>query len=304
MQRLEFRAMGCQMLAVVDSDDPAAADALAQAPAWFEEWEQCLSRFRPDSELMRLNADAGFWVPLSETLWAVLLAALEAARRTDGIVAPTMLDALLAAGYTRDFAAGAEPAAAAPPPAAAAWKTIELDPRLRAVRLPEGVHLDLGGIAKGWSADEAARRLAAVAPALVDAGGDIAVSGPMADGQPWPIGVDNPLDPDAPLALLLIGAGGVATSGRDYRRWQAGDGWRHHIIDPRSGRPAATPALTATAVAPSAREAEAAAKLLFILGDEGLARLDARPGYAGMLLRDNGSRMASAGWERLVAAGD
>ncbi|MEI7646048.1 MAG: FAD:protein FMN transferase [Chloroflexales bacterium] len=296
MERLEFRAMGCQMLAVIDGAGEATVAALQQVPVWFAGWEQCLSRFQIDSELSQLNADAGFWVPLSETLWAVLTVAIEAARQSGGIVTPTLLDAIRAAGYTQDFAAGPGASAPAQIPSATAWTTIDLDPRLRAVRLPEGIHLDLGGIAKGWAADEAAHRLAAYGPALIDAGGDIAVSGPMADGAPWPIGIENPLSPDAPLGLLMLVGGGVATSGRDYRRWQVGDVWCHHIIDPRNGQPAQTDSLTATVIAPSAREAEMAAKLLFILGDEGLAWIEDRPGYAGMVLREDGKQQASRRW--------
>jgi thiamine biosynthesis lipoprotein len=294
--------MGCQMLAVIDSDSVEAVAALQEVPAWFAEWEQCLSRFRIDSELSRLNADAGFWMPLSETLWEVLMAAIDAARQSGGIVIPTLLDAVKAAGYTQDFAAGpgaAEPALA---PVAAAWEAIEIDPRLRAVRLPEGLHLDLGGIAKGWAADAAARRLSAYGPALIDAGGDIAVSGPMADGAPWPVGVENPLSQGASLGLLLLAGGGVATSGRDYRRWKVGDAWRHHIIDPRTGQPAQTDSLTATAVAPTAREAEVAAKLLFILGDAGLAWIESQPGHAGLVLREDGEQRTSSRWPDHLAA--
>ena len=296
MERLEFRAMGCHMLAVIDGEGDEIIAALQQVPVWFAEWEACLSRFRIDSELSRLNADAGFWMPLSETLWEVLTAAIDAARQSGGIVTPTLLDALKAAGYTQDFSAGPGAAAPAQTPSATAWETINLDPRLRAVRLPEGVHLDLGGIAKGWAADEAARRLSAYGAALIDAGGDIAVSGPMANGAPWPVGIENPLNPETSLGLLMLDGGGVATSGRDYRRWKVGEVWHHHIIDPRSGQPAQTTALTTTAIAPSAREAEMAAKLLFILDDEGLAWIEGRPGYAGMVLREDGEQRVSSRW--------
>jgi thiamine biosynthesis lipoprotein len=158
------------------------------------------------------------------------------------------------------------------------------------------MRVDLGGIAKGWAADTAARRLSAHGPALIDAGGDIAVSGPMADGQPWPVAVDNPLDLATPLGLLLLASGGVATSGRDYRRWKVGESWRHHIIDPRSGRPAETDALTATVLAPSAQEAEVAAKLLFILGAAGIPWVESQAGHAGLMLREDGSRTTSRSW--------
>ncbi|MBX0328959.1 FAD:protein FMN transferase, partial [Oscillochloris sp. ZM17-4] len=129
MERLEFRAMGCQMLAVIDADGEEAAAALRQVPGWFEEWEQCLSRFRPSSELSRLNADAGYWLPLSDTLWSVLSAALAAARESGGVISPTLLDAVKAAGYTQDFAAGpGESALPAPVPSLIDWQMIELDP--------------------------------------------------------------------------------------------------------------------------------------------------------------------------------
>ncbi|NTV63772.1 MAG: FAD:protein FMN transferase [Oscillochloris sp.] len=302
MQRIEFRAMGCRMLAVIDGEGEQISAILQQVPAWFEEWEQVLSRFRLHSELSQLNADAGFWIPLSDTLWSVLTAAIDAARWSGGVVSPTLLDAVRATGYTRDFAAGPDTAVApVPDPQPSAWTQIELDPIHRAVRLPEGLHIDLGGIAKGWAADEAVRRLAMYGPTLVDAGGDIAASRPMADGQPWLIGIENPLNPDAPLGMLLLAKGGVATSGRDYRRWQVADGWRHHIIDPRSGQPAQTIALTATAVAPSAREAEVAAKLLFILGERGLSQIANWPGHTGMLLCEDGRQLTGRDWETYLA---
>ncbi len=280
------------MLAVLDASDPSAGAAVAAVPDWFAAWDQALSRFRDDSELAVLNRRAGHgWTQLSPTLWAVLAAARAAARLSDGLVSPTVLSALERAGYDRDFAAigdgRAVPAGTAAP--AAPWSAIRHDPRRRAVALPAGARLDLGGVAKGWAADTAVRRLAAHGPALVDAGGDIAVSGPRADGTPWPIGVADPRQPGEQIALLLLPAGGVATSGRDYRRWRQGAAERHHIIDPRTGLPAATDLLTVTVVAPSARVAEAAAKTVLILGREaGLAWLAARPYLAGLLVSEEG----------------
>lgn len=302
MEQLEFRAMGCQILTVIDKEGSSVTSVLHHVPGWFADWEQCLSRFNPDSELSRLNEDAGFWVPLSDTLWAVLLAAIQAARQSDGIVTPTLLDAVQAAGYTQDFALGAGHAPCPTPPAHIPdWTMINLDERHHAVRLPDGLHIDLGGIAKGWAADHAAQCLSAHGPTLVDAGGDIAVSGPMANGQPWTIGIANPLDPSSSLGLLLLSCGGVATSGRDYRRWKVGDTWNHHIIDPRTGQPAVTDVLTATAIAPSAQEAEMTAKLLVILGAEGLSKLDQWQGYAGMIFYEDGTQLTSSSWDHYIA---
>ncbi|HMK07966.1 MAG TPA: FAD:protein FMN transferase, partial [Anaerolineales bacterium] len=156
------------------------------------------------------------------------------------------------------------------------------------VRLPAGTRLDLGGIGKGWAADRAVRRLSRTGAALVDAAGDIAVSGPTASGDPWPIGVADPAHAERQLAVLMIGKGGVATSGRDYRRWRQGGLWAHHIIDPRTGRPAQTDVLSATVVGPSARMAEAAAKAVLILGSrEGLGWLEGRPALAGLVVLDD-----------------
>ena len=291
MEELSFRAMGCEMKAVLDADGPRVRRALAQVPGWFETWEAALSRFRPDSELSRLNDRAGQIVRASGVLWEVLQAALAAARRTGGLVTPTGLVALVAAGYDRTFAALPAAGAAAPAPAGPlpAWQAVRLLPRLHAIQVPAGVRLDFGGIAKGWAADRAARQLAALAPALVDAGGDIRVSGPRATGEPWPIGAGDPRDADRDLALLALRGGAVATSGRDYRRWQRGGVWQHHILDPRTGQPATTDVLSATVLAPTAVAAESAAKAVLILGSgAGLAWLDAHPALAGLLVLDDG----------------
>src|SRR5438552_6997434 len=100
VQQIAFRAMGSQMLAAVESYDPQARTLLAEVPGWFEEWEQALSRFRDNSELSQLNR-AGHTllpVPVSDTFWTVLQLALQAARYTGGLVTPTVLNALAAAG--------------------------------------------------------------------------------------------------------------------------------------------------------------------------------------------------------------
>ena len=291
------------MLAALDSKAQDASDGLANVPGWFAGWEHRLSRFRQDSELSQLNRLAGMTVQVSAVLWDVIRVALEAAQHSDGLVAPTMLRELERAGYDRSFdillsdGGDAEPGPTrsginvAP---AVDWSTIICDATTRTIRIPPTARLDLGGIAKGWAADEAARRLSQYGPALIDAGGDIAVSGPLADGQRWPIGVADPADPDGQIELLLIDAGGVATSGRDYRRWRHDGVWQHHILDPRTGRPAETDIVSATVVAQSARAAEVAAKAALILGSrDGLAWLEARPAVAGLLVLDDGRVLRS-----------
>jgi thiamine biosynthesis lipoprotein len=92
----------------------------------------------------------------------------------------------------------------------------------------------------------------------------------------------------------MLGVNGVATSGTDYRRWKQGGRWSHHIIDPRCGQPAQTDVVTATVIAPNAMQAEMAAKAALILGSEqGLAWIEERPEFQGMLVLENGDILYS-----------
>ena len=298
MQRIEFRAMGCQLLAVLDSQSPQAARHLAQVADWFEAWEQSLSRFRADSELSRLNQRAGEAVPVSDLLWDVIQKAMFVAYQSHGLVSPTQLKALEAAGYDRSFeqiGQGGVITQTVAPQSSSDWQAIRLDAATQTVTLPIGTSLDFGGIAKGWAAAQAAARLSHWGAALVDAGGDIAVSAPMSDGQAWPIGVAHPLGGEE--EILLLNRGAVATSGRDYRRWrnQKNGQWQHHIIDPRTGQPAQTDVLSATVIAPTMLEAEMAAKVVLIEGSRrGLAWLEARPTLAGLIYCEDGRRIETS----------
>ena len=297
--------MGSEMLAILDQDTSAVSPQLAAVPQWFESWEQCLSRFRPDSELSRLNRTFDQPVKVSRTLWEVLSVARQAERQSGGLLTPTVLNALVEAGYDRDFeqlacAGIAEPSgnfhAAAPELA-----TVLFDEREHSVCLHEDVHLDLGGVAKGWAADQAMRRLREQGPALVDAAGDIAISGPNLDGGPWVIGVADPLRPGHDILNIELHAGGIATSGKDRRRWQRGGLWRHHIIDPRSGTPALTDLLTVTVVAADVMEAEAGAKTAFLMGGTaGLEWIEANTDLAGLLVMEDGTCWVSTRMQDLI----
>jgi thiamine biosynthesis lipoprotein len=304
MEQIEFKAMGCKMLAALDSHSTHTRQRLERVPDWFEEWEQCLSRFREDSELSILNRDTGAPRRVSKILWDVFQAARQAERTSDRLVTPAVLDALVSAGYDRSFDAletgliSAGESTVRPVPS---LTQVEEDDVNRSLHLPEGLHLDFGGVAKGWAADQAVRRLQVYGPALVDASGDIAVSGPMADGQAWPIGLQNPLDPGQDLYLLGLKRGGVATSGKDFRRWERDGARQHHIIDPRTGLPADTDVLTATVIAPTILEAETAAKVALISGSlAGLKWIDSHSGMAGMLVLENGQVIPSSCFDQYV----
>jgi thiamine biosynthesis lipoprotein len=300
--KLEFRAMGCQMLAAIDHRSAQARRWLERAPGWFEAWEDSLSRFRPDSELSRLNRSPGEEVPVSRTLWEVFQASLEAEEQSQGLVTPTILETLVSAGYDRSFDQLPSEQAAKATAHTARWmpaRTIRLRPDRQTMRLPAGVRLDFGGIAKGWAAHQAMRRLQGYGPALVDAGGDIAISSLRLDGRPWLVGIDDPLHPGQSLGALALGRCGVATSGRDYRRWKQEGAWKHHIIDPRSGAPAETDVLSATVIAPTVMEAEMAAKTALILGSQqGLGWLAIQPAFAGLLVLEDGRILCGDNFEK------
>jgi thiamine biosynthesis lipoprotein len=254
--------MGTDVELHLDAEEGDAA--FRDAEAELARLEALLSRFLPGSELSRLNRLGE--LRAGPDLLAVAEAALAARELTAGRFDPTVHDAVVAAGYDRTFelvAAGGSPRIAVAAPCGGG---MEIDPAAGTIRLEPGVRLDLGGIAKGYAVDRALRILAAAGPALVDAGGDIAVT-----GRPWPVGVETA---GGTIALELA-EGAVATSGRDRRRWRAPDGERHHLIDPATGLPAEGDLLRATVVAATAVEAEVLAKALFLAGDADRAAAEA-----------------------------
>ena len=298
MQRIDFRAMNCGIAAVIDTELPAAGELLNCVPSWFAAWEQCLSRFIASSELSQLNAaHNGDWIRVSPILWDVLQRATWAADWSDGLVSALVGTALEAAGYDRSFevirSATTTTHAFAPTVTRLCDGTLELDASRQAVRLPPGAKLDLGGVAKGWAAHNTVQRLSEFGPALVDAGGDIAMTA-RADAETWPIEVAHPHGDSSP-ELLCVPCGGVATSGRDYRRWRTMNAWQHHLIDVRTGQPAQTDVLSATVIAPDVMMAEAAAKTALILGTgAGMDWLEAHEALAGLLIRGDGRVLHSS----------
>ncbi|MGZ4332654.1 MAG: FAD:protein FMN transferase [Gaiellaceae bacterium] len=247
-----FRAMGTEVELHVEADvEPVAAFAAAEAE--FERLEQVMSRFRPDSELSRLNA-AGE-LEASADLAEVVELAVAARDRSGGRFDPTVHDAVVAAGYDRTFAE-LPPDTPHPPHPAQCGGEIELHGRR--IRLGPGVRLDLGGIGKGYAAERVAAELALAGPCLVSAGGDVAIRGVPEEGC-WPVGVE-----DGPT--LGLTGGGLATSGVDRRRWRRGGTEQHHLIDPATGSPAVSDLVRVTVYADSAVEAEVLAKSLLLAG--------------------------------------
>lgn len=246
-----FAAMGTTV-SVTAADD----GGVAATRRWFERAEQQLSRFLPHSALSQLNDDSRTDLLLPPTLAEIFLAADEVRRLTQGLVDIAVGGEVIRWGYDRTFAAVVDRDEAPTAFALADW---ELNgARLR--RSP-GTRFDLGGVAKGWAAD---RALESGLADIVSAGGDIASRHPECE-----VLVDGP---DGELvASVALGVGALATSSTARRRWRVAGRPAHHIIDPRTGAPAHSPVVTATAVTHRVVLAEAAAKAILILGASGLA---------------------------------
>lgn len=246
MHQLRFGSMDTEVGLWLVSRAPGASAALTAARHVIEEYARALSRFRPDSELSRLNAAAGRGPQaVSPMLYEVVRVALEQARGSRGLFDPTVRGRVV--GFRRVTLGDGT------------------------VALPSGAELDLGGIAKGYLADRVAEQLARVGPALVDAGGDM-----RALGQDWPVGVRNPLSPERQLAVLRLRDQAAATSSVTKRG--------RHLIDPRTGQPSESDVHTAVVVAPTAVEAETAAKAALLLGRREGGRYLAERGLEGWLL--------------------
>lgn len=305
----QFRAMGTDVSLMLWSDhEQRARNALAGVERFFVQMEQKLSRFLPGSELSQLNRAAGRPFAASPLLFDLVSLALDWRRRTAGIFDPSVLNALVASGYDRPFAAMCE--GAAYDGVIAITSSVAIDGRAtegsadaivlgpgRQIVLPAGLRLDLGGIAKGWVIQQAAHRLGQWGPCLVDAGGDIACSGAPPTGA-WVVTVADSLDNARDIAVFSLKDETVATSTRTFRRWLHNGQPAHHLIDPRTGLPAATNVLSATVIAPALPDAEIHAKTALILGEvAGLAYLDTIPHIAALLVTEDGRQLRSGALE-------
>jgi thiamine biosynthesis lipoprotein len=264
------------------------------------------SRFRPDSELSRLNAAAGGRAQaISPVFTELLAAALRAARLTGGDVDPTCGRALTSLGYDRDFAevragqdTAGQPAPLLPVGPVPGWQKVHLDRAGRKVRLDRGVQLDLGATAKAWAADRCAALIAERLDSgvLVSLGGDIAVAGPAPDGG-WPIRVtdDHAAPADAPGQTVTISTGGLATSSTTVRTWRVGGQQVHHIIDPATGEPARSCWRTVSVAAGSCIDANTASTAAIIRGPAAPAWLHDL-GLPARLVWADGTVVTTAGW--------
>jgi len=291
------------MIAFVATVEPSARDeALSIVAAELAAVDRACSRFRPDSELSRLNAANGAVTGVSDLFAELVEAALRAARLTDGAVDPTCGQALEEIGYDRDFAvlqADEQPRhRARPARRVPGWRSVQLDRKRLLAQLANGAQLDLGATAKAWAADRCAEVIAAKigVGVLVSLGGDMAVAGPPpADGWRVRVTDDHAAGPEAPGQTVTIRTGGLATSSTTVRTWAVGGRRVHHIIDPATGEPAGSCWRTVSVAAGRCIDANTASTAAIIRGEAALPWLN-EAGLPARLVRHDGSVETIAGW--------
>jgi FAD:protein FMN transferase len=294
--RLSFDCFGseCTVIVTDAARDEHAAAAAATARRRLLEWHDQFSRFLADSELTRLNEDPAETVPVTPLMRRVVQASVQAACATGGLVDPTLVGQIEAAGYDRHLdpdgvalkaALGQAPARqpAAPNPDGD-WRSIQVDRSAGTVTRPPGVRLDPGGIAKGVFADELSAFLIGHDAFVVDCGGDMRLGGIA--GHAREVHVSSPFD-ESVLHTFELARGAVATSGIGRRGWWRADGRPgHHLLDPRTGEPAFTGIVQATALAPTASEAETLSKAALLSGQQTAARWLK---HGGVIVLEDGS---------------
>lgn len=296
--RAEFRALGTGAR-VLTTHESALEAAVTVAQRELERIDQACSRFREDSELSQLNRRLGSWVPVSPLLMTAIDAAVRVWRMTDGAVDPTMGRAIRILGYDRDFTdlRDAGPINLVIQPSGGAG-VIEIDRAARKVRVRGGHEIDLGATAKALAADLCARAAfeACQVGTLVSLGGDIAIAGPAPAGG-WSILIaeDHAAPLDSRGEVIALRSGAIATSTTTLRRWRQGGVERHHILDPATGAPAREYWRTASVVAASCVDANAAATAAIVWGEAASGWLQAHRLPARLVALD-GSVTRIAGW--------
>jgi thiamine biosynthesis lipoprotein len=303
-RRASWRAIGTNVEVVLYGGDlsagRAAVDRVVKAA------DAAFSRFRTDSELSRMQSRRGP-VRVSPLLGRALEAALRGARLTDGLVDPTVGRVMRLVGYDVDFATVAARTNESPRfeiHSMAAWRALSWDHNREVVTIPPGVELDFGSTGKALISDLAAPAAGLESGAkgvLVGIGGDIATWGSAPVGG-WRVlmAEDSTQTRTADSEVAVVTDGALATSSTTVRRWLGGQQVVHHLIDPRTSRPAEGPWRTASVVAATCVDANICSTAAIILGDEAEAWLDSR-GVAARLVSRTGDVRYLGGWPPPVA---
>ena len=328
---IKLVAMGCHIQVSLDTTrlsmqyaqiaiDQQVALLTSDVQQRIVHWEKIFSRFDDSSELMQLNNQTNQWTEVSAELFEVLQRAIHFVSKTQGLVTPTLLKELWAAGYQHSFDTLPKMSEPSVPLSLSSTDIIsksmvsdgnnqqiglihlrQLADGKHQVYLPTGIALDLNGYVKGWCAMQLAEHISRVhdwqLPCLVDMGGDMAIGVPRDQiDKPitWGVAIAKPylsdglqVQDDEDVAILAISSGAVATSGQDYRRWWHDGRWQHHLIHPHYSQPVSSDVVTATVIATDTLMAEVYAKYCVLLGvTEAIAWLN-KHAIAALLIDTN-----------------
>ncbi len=294
-----WRALGTGVRLVTNGGRPEHARRAVKE--LLELVDATYSRFRSDSELSRLNAQAGQLVPVSGLLTHAVATALRGARLSGGLVDPTVGRSMRLIGYDDHFetiAARTEGGLRFEP--VPGWQAVHLNETRRTVRLEPGVELDLGSTGKALAADLAAAAASLAmgggGGVLVSLGGDIAVAGVAPTGGWQVLAAEDHASPvDAAGEMITLTEGAVATSSITVRRWSRAGIGLHHLVDPRTGRPTDSPWRTASVAAATCVDANIGATTAILLGERAPAWLTEHA-LPARLVATNGSVLRVAGW--------
>jgi thiamine biosynthesis lipoprotein len=300
--RREEAIMGTAILVELWSDEPARAAAGLQVVIdEMHRIDRAMSPHKPDSELSRINREAGSRpVPLSDEMFGLLSRASDFSRLSNGAFDITFAGA----GQLYDYRERVRPSDAALSQACASigYQHLVLDPATRSVRfgLP-GMRIDLGGFAKGHAVDRGAallRRLG-ITNAIVTAGGDSHVLGDRR-GRPWTVAIRDPRRAGEVVAVLPLEDVAISTSGDYERFFDDGDERCHHVIDPRTGKSPSS-VRSVTILADDGLTTEALSKSVFVMGvTDGLRLVESQPGVDAVVVDAQGVLHYSSG---LLAGG-
>ncbi len=295
MKYHEFTAMNTSILFAAEGDPLQVEEGFREAETLVNASERRFTRFSDSSELADLNRSAGIWFSASPEMFEIVSLAYAGYQRTGGLFNPGILAALERSGYDRSMEKIRGRSVPQPPPlgfsrdTGSQFSQVKFDKERCQIYLPLGLRIDLGGIAKGWIAEQAALRLARRSRAcLVDAGGDLFMVGLPESGRVWNVALEDPFEPAKDLTVFTLGQGAVATSTVMKRRWRQAGRERHHLIDPRTSQPARAGWVSVTVMATHAVTAEVLAKALLI-GGPSVARglLDRHPGASFVAVDHN-----------------
>ncbi|MBB3110709.1 thiamine biosynthesis lipoprotein [Paenibacillus phyllosphaerae] len=310
LHAFQFRAMNTKIeIALRTADMELVAKAKAFAADWFRFAEQRFSRFRTDSELSLLNRAGGKPYLVSESMLEVLSLTKHYEAVTEGAFSPFVLSAMHRAGYRDSFermqtdpltysgleTPGYEPASLVHP-------VMVIDRGMRAVTLPQGHPIDLGGIVKSWAVNRLGiflRTRLGIAHGLINAGGDLTTWGTRtAEGEPWTVTAEHPWEPEKSVGTVKLSGpyASAATSSKLGRSWTTASGAQHHLIDPSTMAPSRSDVVQCTVVGTHAADCEVWAKTICILGlHEGAARMARQaPGYEALVFTADGAMVLIA----------